>query len=40
MLTAQVGEKLSRGCGTPSSYILVAVTDALDGFCEVLALPL
>jgi hypothetical protein len=40
MLAAQVGEKLSRGSGTPSSYILAAVTDALDGFCEVLALPL
>jgi hypothetical protein len=40
MIAAQVGEKLSRGSGTPSSYILVAMTDTLDGFREVLALPL
>src|SRR5271157_4349256 len=40
MLAAQAGEKLGGGSGTPGSYILVAVTDALNGFCEVLALPL
>jgi hypothetical protein len=40
MLAAQIGEKLGRGSGTPGSYIFVAVTDALDGFCKVLALPL
>ena len=40
MLAAQIGEKLSGGSGTPGSYILVAVTDALDGLCEVLAFPL
>src|SRR4029077_826884 len=40
MLAAQAGERLSRGAGTPSSYILEAVTNALDGLCKVLALPL
>ena len=40
MLAAQIGEKLCGGSGTPGSYIFVAVTDALDGSCEVLALPL
>ena len=40
MLAAQIGEQLYSGSGTPGLHILVAVTDALDGFCEVLALPL
>jgi hypothetical protein len=40
MLAAQFGEKFGGGPGAPDSYILVAVTDAFDGFCEVLALPL
>jgi len=40
MLAAQIGEKFGGGSGTPGSDILVASTDALDGFCEVLALPL
>ena len=40
MLAAQIGEKLGGRSGTSGSYILVALTDALDGFCEVLALPL
>jgi hypothetical protein len=40
MLAAQIGEKLCGGSGTPGSYIFVAVTDALDGSCEILALPL
>jgi len=40
MLAAQIGEKLGGGSGTPGFYILVAVTDALDGFREVLPLPL
>jgi len=40
MLPAKIGEKLGGGSGATSSYILVAATDALNGFCEVLALPL
>ena len=33
MLAAQIVEKLGRGSGTPGFYILVTVTDALDGLC-------
>ena len=40
MLAAQIGEKLPGGSGAPGSYILVAVADTLNGFREVLALPL
>jgi hypothetical protein len=40
MLAAQIGEKLGGWSGAPGLYILVAVTDALSGLCEVLALPL
>ncbi len=40
MLSSQIGEKLGGRSATPGSDILVAAVDALDGFCEVLALPL
>jgi hypothetical protein len=40
MFAAQIGEKLGGGSGTPGPHILIALTDALDGFCEVLTFPL
>jgi hypothetical protein len=40
MLAVEVGEKLGGRSGASGSQILVTATDALDRFCEVLALPL
>jgi hypothetical protein len=40
MLAAQIGEKLGGWSGAAGLHILVAATDALSGFCEVLTLPL
>ena len=40
MLAPQIGEKFGGRSGAPGSYILVPLTDAVGGFCEVLAFPL
>jgi hypothetical protein len=40
MLTAQFAEKLGGVSCASGSYILIAVTDTLDGFGKILALPL
>ena len=40
MFLAQIGEKFCGWAATPGSDILVAAADSLNGFCEVMALPL